>query len=523
MNKITNNEVAAGYVITKPGSYCLSEDIYWAPTDPNARAISIECDNVVLDLGGYKIQQTTTPNPIIDTSDARPCKGTVVSGNVGVWAKGQKGVTVKNGTVLDIQGVGVCMKNCHHVDLCDLYIRGCGGNGVVDTSFLCRNGGLFVMGHNGGAKEEDFVWSTNIRINNCFCTDNKSDLDFVVTLGSLVQHCDDVIVENSVFNRTANNSPEPSGVQFNVVGIDFVQCHNVLVKNCEAHDNTSGGEPCGFFAWGQNYTFVNCRAHRNYTFSGHRACGFNLSTTAYLEVIDCEANDNRNFNPNASADAVKDFSACGFRIGRAINRAVIENCCASGNSSVGVNSPVAGFMLNSTKNVVVKNCVATANRNANGKTGTKGYAAGFMASTVLPDGNGLWGGEENTFINCVADANTPNRIPMFHQPPFPQVDKGDPIFGDAKTTAGFIMENQNKPRIINCTAINNQGKGIWLLNSKNALVQGNTISGNATVGVHDENPTGANLIVANTLSMNGQGAADAIQAAKDRQVDNRIY
>lgn len=520
MNEIKSKDVANGLLITKPGQYRLTENIDWQTNDPNLRAITIACDNVSLDLGGYTIRQTNRPEPIIDRSENRVCKGDVSSGNVGVWAVGQKGITVKNGTVLDVQGVGICLKNCTYVDLFDLNIRGCGGNGIADTSFLCRNGGLFVMGTSSD-KEESIVWSSDIRINNCVCTDNTSELDYVVTLGALVQNCDNVEVKNSVFNRTVNSSPKPSGVQFNVVGIDFVMCRNVLVENCEAHDNSSGGEPGGFFAWGENYKFVNCRANRNYTITGHRACGFNISTTAQLEMINCEANGNYNNNPMAASDSMKDFSACGFRIGRAINRAVIENCRATGNYSIGANAPVAGFMLNSTQNILMKNCVATANRSATGNIGGKAWAAGFLASTTQPaNDSGLWGGNENTFINCTADANSVNRTPMHQHKPFPHIDKGDKIAGDKMTGAGFIMDNQDKAKIIDCLVINNHGKGIWLINSKNSLIEGNTIAGNSAIGLHDEQPSGTNMVIGNKLRLNGQNSKDNLCGISNEQDDN---
>lgn len=519
MITITANEIAKGYVITKPGLYRLTENVDWTAPDANARAISIDADNVTLDLGGYTLRQVNKPDPVVSRDPNRPCKGTVVSGNVGIWSLDKKGVTVKNGTVLDIQGVGICLKNCWYADLIDLTVRGCGGRGVVDTSFLCRNGGLFVMG-TSNADEDKITWSSDIRIINCVCTDNTSDLDFVVTLGSLVQNCLNVLVKDCVFNRTINSSPEPSGVQFNVVGIDFVMCKNVLVTDCEAHDNSSGGEPGGFFAWGENYKFINCRANGNYTVTGHRACGFNISTTAHLEMINCEANSNYNANPQAAADSMKDFTACGFRIGRAINRAVLENCRATGNYSIGVNSPVAGFMLNSTKNIVMKDCTATANRSATGNKGGKAFAAGFLCSTVQPAADGgLWGGEENTFINCVADANTVDRTPMHRHAPFPHLDKGEPIKGDPLTGAGFIMDSQNKPKIINCQAVNNNGVGIWLLNTKNALIEGNTVAGNTTLGIHDESPAGANMIVGNKLRMNGNGKDDNLKGDMDKNIN----
>lgn len=82
----------------------------------------------------------------------------------------------------------------------DLRIHGCGGNGVVDTSFLCRNGGLFVLG-SSAAQEGAIVRSTDIRILNCGCTDNTSALDYVVTPGALAQNCRNVTVRNSRYRH----------------------------------------------------------------------------------------------------------------------------------------------------------------------------------------------------------------------------------------------------------------------------------------------------------------------------------
>ena len=186
--------------------------------------------------------------------------------------------------------------------------------------------------------------------------------------------------------------------------------------------------------------------------------------------------------------------------------------------------PSCHYLPEYVKNIMLKNCVATANRSATGNKGGKAYSAGFLASTVEPAMNYLfWGGEENTFIDCVADGNTTNRVPLHQHKPFPHADKGVPVVGDPLTGAGFILDNQDKTKIINCVSVNNHGQGIWLIGSKNSLIQGNTISGNTALGINDDNPTGPNKIVGNTLSMNGKGPADAIRASDDSQSDNRKY
>lgn len=494
-------------VITRPGYYVLAEDVNWNVPDANARAIAIASNDVTLDLGGRTLRQINRPQPVIEPDpNKRICKGEVISGNVGIWAEGRKGLTIKNGNVLSVQGVGIVTKDCRQVDLLDLTVRNCGGNGVVDTSFLCRNGGIFVMGTKG--KDNKIAFASDIRMINCVCSENTSQLDFVVTLGSLVLFCDNVEVKGCVFNHTANTSPQPSGVQFNVVGIDFVICRNVLVDDCEAHDNTSGGEPAGFFAWGENYKSVRCRANRNHTLKGSRACGFNISTTNNLEMIDCEADGNYNANPNASADAVKDFSATGYRLDRAVYRGLIENCRAIGNYSVGKNSPAAGFLLNSTSQMVLKNCVAIGNRNASVTSLNNGLAAGFLASTPLTDQKGkVVGGIDNSFINCIADSNTVDQIPLFVLSPAPPVDS-EQLIGNPQKGAGFLLTDQKNPKIVGCQSMNNNGKGIWLKSSSGVLVEDNLLAGNKLYGIHNESPTGLSIYVGNEARLNGSSHRD---------------
>ncbi|WP_437916223.1 right-handed parallel beta-helix repeat-containing protein [Sorangium sp. So ce302] len=490
------------FVITAPGVYTLVEDVDWVAHDANARAITIASDDVTLDLCGRTLRQIDPPAPVVAPDPgARSCRGEVVSGNVGVFAEGRTRLVLRNGSVLGIQGVGIAARACSQLDLLDLSVRRCGGDGVFDTGFLCRNGGIFVMGARDAAGGVAFA--EGIRMINCVCSENTSRLDFVVTLGALVLFCDDVQVKGCVFNRTANTSAQPSGVQFNVVGADFVICRNVLVEDCEAHDNTSGGEPAGFFAWGENYKFLRCRANRNFTLTGNRACGFNISTTSNLEMVECEADGNYNANPAASADAVKDFSALGFRIGRAVYRGLLEGCRAIGNHGASADAPAGGFALHATRHVVLRRCVAVGNRNASGTAEDDGLAAGFIASTPLADPQGgLVGGEGNAFVDCIADGNTVHRTPLFVQPPAPPVDAG-PSRGDPQKGAGFLLERQSDARIIGCQSANNDGKGIWLRACARALVEGNTLSRNTLYGIQNEDPAGLSAFTGNRAHLNG--------------------
>jgi parallel beta-helix repeat protein len=489
-------------VISRPGYYSLAEDIAWTTRDPTARGIDIRSDYVTLDLDGHTFQQINPPEPQRDPSRTK-YKGDIVSGNVGIWSDGQKGLIIRNGSVRDVQGVGILLKDCDHLDCTGLAVRGCGGNGTLDTSFLYRNGGLFVIGTKS-ASGTRFV--KDVRIMDCTCEENTSSLDYVVTLGAFVLFTDDLEVKNGRFHQNANASAQPSGVQFNVVGIDIVICRNVLVEDCEANDNTSGGEPAGFFAWGENIKFLRSRANRNFTQRGNRACGFNLSTSNNIQMIDCEADGNFNANPEASSDAVKDFSACGFRIGRGIFRGSLVNCRATGNHSVGKNAAASGFALHATSDLVLKSCEAIGNRNASGPGG--GFAAGFHASVPLKDAKGAAvGGRNMIFIDCIADGNTVDREPLFVTAPAPPVDAGESR-GDPKNGAGFFLESQSKLTMIGCKALNNHGKGIWLRGCANANVQNATVSGNTIIGIENDAPTASSAFSGNTARLNGARHAD---------------
>jgi parallel beta-helix repeat protein len=490
------------YVISRPGYYRLTEDVSWSTRDPDAKGIDIQSDYVTLDLGGHTFQQVSPPEPRRDPQHAK-YKGEIVSGNVGIWSNGRKGLVIRDGAVTDIQGVGVMLKDCDHLDCIGLAIRGCGGNGTLDTSFLYRNGGLFVVGTKsaGGIR-----FAKDARIIDCTCEENTSSLDYVVTLGAFTLFTDDIEVRNGRFHQNANSSAQPSGVQFNVVGIDIVICRNVLVEDCEAHDNTSGGEPAGFFAWGENIKFSRSRANRNFTLKGNRACGFNVSTTNNLQMIDCEADGNFNANPEASSDAVKDFSACGFRIGRGIYRGTLVNCSATGNNSVGKNAAASGFALHSVSDLVLKSCEAIGNRNAGGPAG--GFAGGFHASVPLKDakGGGV-GGVGLTFIDCIASGNTVDRLPLFVTSPAPAVDEGESL-GNPNSGAGFLLESQSKISMIGCKALNNHGKGVWLRGCGGANIEGSTVTGNTMRGIENEAPAAPSAFSGNIARLNGGKHAD---------------
>jgi len=171
----------------------------------------------------------------------------------------------------------------------------------------------------------------------------------------------------------------------------------------------------------------------------------------------------------------------------------------------GKSAPAGGFLLHSTSHVVLRRCVAIGNRNASGPAPDEGLAAGFLASTVLADMRGeRVGGVANAFIDCVADGNSVERVPLFVQAPAPAVDAG-PIRGDPRKGAGFLLDRQRDPRVVGCQALNNRGRGLWLRGCAGALVEDNLLAGNSGGGLHDEAPAGPNVHVHNRARVNGDG------------------
>lgn len=473
------------FTIFEPGVYNLVEDVEWSPSLNNEYGINIASNNVTLDLCGHTIRQVSFP--AVTFAVACAALPNAVTGNVAIWTEGTKSVTIRNGRVVGVQGVGVVGKDTDDLLLEDLDVRECGNGGAIDTSFLYRNGGIFVMGTKtpncGGAGTIRFATNTIMR--RCNCIRNTSALDRVVTLGSLILFAKRVRVEDCVFNETANTSSQPSGVQFNVVGIDYVVCEDVVTARCDASFNSSGGEPGGYFAWGRNYVFEDCTANSNYTMTGKRACGFNLSFIENVTCVRCEANKNFVMNTKAGAlPADRNFAGVGFRIGNTTTRGVFQDCVANGNWTNSEQSPSAGFLLNSSSYCVFKDCIAMSNFNVNGPFG--GFFAKVSAGNDVGDSLNVG----NEFYNCTASDNsylqvyTPpgQPVPLF---PYPITVTGT---GVPDNGAGFYLQDQLATKIINCVSNSNLAKGILIRGtavspSTRYIISSNTVANNTSSGI----------------------------------------
>ena len=109
---ITNHQITGaskcsvnGYVIDKPGSYMLCNDIDWSPRSSNSFAITIEANDVSLDLGNHVITQTDTSTSlnfaihVLQNSECvsiRNGKFSMLSGGAVLVEAGSSCITIEN-------------------------------------------------------------------------------------------------------------------------------------------------------------------------------------------------------------------------------------------------------------------------------------------------------------------------------------------------------------------------------------------------------------------------------------------
>lgn len=130
--------------ITSPGVYCLTENV-----SSGLRAISIDADNVVVNLNGY----------LLDGSSA----GTDTS-QIGIFCQDQKNVVITNGSITGYY-YGVLLNNCDGVEITHLRSVGNYGSGIDMT-----NGSESVLiAHNhiydiGGTTRSGYTWIYGVSV-----------------------------------------------------------------------------------------------------------------------------------------------------------------------------------------------------------------------------------------------------------------------------------------------------------------------------------------------------------------------
>lgn len=187
-----------GLVITKPGKYFLSEDIFFSPKSNTTAALTIASSNVTIDLSGRKLVQTTAKTSTI---------GIVVAKNI-------QSIEFLNGSIENFGALGMWVST--------------GVKGVLIDSVTISNCGN--TGHAPYATQDSF---------------QEHGLGFFagsLGLGGKVAHADQIVqveIKNCFFNNTLNNESTAfdalSGNDVGVisVGIGAACVSDLLVENCK--------------------------------------------------------------------------------------------------------------------------------------------------------------------------------------------------------------------------------------------------------------------------------------------------
>lgn len=141
-----------GFVISKPGNYCLAEDIHFNPKTDTTSAIKIRASNVNLDLNGHTIVQE---NDKINNS------GIIICPNL-------TNITVTNGTIAEFGALGIrVLPGSSNLVFDSLAFVDCGIRGQTrcdEDDAPCVAGGIALE---GGDEEKALVLprTRNVLIN----------------------------------------------------------------------------------------------------------------------------------------------------------------------------------------------------------------------------------------------------------------------------------------------------------------------------------------------------------------------
>ncbi len=227
---ITQADIGNGgiYTITQPGKYCLAESVTYA----NSNAITINSNNVVLELNGHPMTRTTN-NGSPNTTGAIVCNGafciiengdissdTIVLTNTGTTIRNCKinGNFTNNSGIVIQQGADACqVLQCEISDSGQEGILVFANNALIqDCNIQNTRSGIVITGN-----------QTNIL--NCTCNHNRN-----FGFESLAPATGLYLVDCTAnFNGYAGIQTDGS-----INGSSFV---NVQINNCNANFNTSYG------------------------------------------------------------------------------------------------------------------------------------------------------------------------------------------------------------------------------------------------------------------------------------------
>lgn len=502
-----------GVVITKPGYYCLSENVTYKPHYDNVPAITIKADDVILDLSTHVLSQCPNTFDQFDTTSAI------------VVESGYDFVTIKNGRIRNFSNNGVIVKSDnlspddhHGIVIQNIIVNDCGkittatdlqpfnarsGIGVYGTTDCviqnCETSGITSL---VDTEAITAMLTENILIKNCLSHANTSDPDTGLTIG---------ISTNLYNNATIEGSAAHKNVGAQVFGMSPYLGTSLVMSDCQAHENISDFPTIvSSFAAGiaiyntDGGVLTNSQANfnvaRSENLSRRKFCTGIQVALSTVEVSNCSAN----FNFATSDTGLSGGGCVGFDM-NTVNSCILKNCTAEGNSNYSIDQNgggggVVGFDCDRASNVLFEDCVAIANNAQAGGTPTK--VAGFYAS-IFPEGGYI---ENIVYKNCTS---------FNHSSDFPDTTVAGFLIGENPPTA--IVINSNQIILEGCVAegnvnTSNPGNGAGVSfedGTTSSSVQNCIFKGNGVgILVRGEN-TVSNLFKNNEISANSEyGIAD---------------
>lgn len=232
--KLIRQIAPSGIVITSPGTYTLTGNMAWTPSGTTTSAISIQCSNVTLDLGGYTLT-ASIPDTSLQTTGILVAAGPL------------ENITIKNGTVASFTEYGIQARQ-----ICGLNI-----SGITVTGLCMNNTGIRLATPTG-----IFVGlSLNVSISNCVVT--KSNVTTDSGAGIQLISTNLASVTNCALSSLVNNDGSMQG--FSYFGCAYVATTGCTATSFQTHFATNiatPGHTCiGFIpTFCQNLSFAGCSA-----------------------------------------------------------------------------------------------------------------------------------------------------------------------------------------------------------------------------------------------------------------------
>lgn len=504
-----------GFIITKPGVYCLPKPTSFSPAFSGLSAITVSVpagssSDVVIDLNGNTLSQDN-----------------IVSNISGIFINGQTNVIIRNGTIRNFSQFGILTQNSDQLIFENLNILG-NGNVAGPYGFV---GGIFAYNATNisidavNARENFGVDIGLSGVNNFFMNDS---------------HCDDTqgAFASSLFGNTAfgfsaivdpafifqKNIKQPAEKAAKTSLPMMTASSNLFITNCSFNGSTGVNSAFGIAIGNlttvqtersQNIVLVNCSVMDtmgqqpvvpdlgfvegitviadniliadivvdNVIYTGtttNHLVGIEVSASTKARIENCTVS-----NVAGSATFVNGFDIEGFGTNIVFNNCTVSNVLNSNTTLLpayaagfAVSKPLqAGFNFESSA-VVLDGCVA---QNVHG-TDQKPMAAGIFVS-----------GQQNILVqNCVTNANDTGILI------FDYIPNGTPPPADLLTVNGIFTNNvASKNLVAGFKDLTNATKSNNAYYSNSARSNGHNSNfnyvGHPLHSIFPPNPTGCSL------------------------------